>query len=88
MSHDIKFILKGSASVYIGISFLGDSWGGEEGSWLTLSVMNDFSPKCSDTQDGNESSKSPTLDLPNINYRLKIWGKLGNTYLNEGEIAS
>ena len=57
-------------------SLVEDSSRGEEGSWLTSSVMNDFSPKCSDTQDNKESSKSPTSDLPDINYRLKIEGRL------------
>ena len=44
-------------------------------SWLTLSAMNDFSPKCLNTQDGRELSKSPKLALLDINYEIKIEGR-------------
>ena len=49
-------------------SGLGGSSLGEEGSWVTLSAMYDFSPKWSDIQEGSELSKSPTTTLLDIHY--------------------
>ena len=52
-----------------------DSFGREEGSWLTSFVMKDFSPTCSEIQHDRELSKSPMSSLPDINYMLRIKGK-------------
>ena len=44
---------------------------GEEGRWVTLLAIYDFSPKWFDIQEGSELSKFPTLALLDIHYKNK-----------------